>query len=102
MQYDVRQIGDFRIVAAAEPSDTGRGYTASVAIHRRDGEPGTLWFSATELAQAFRFSDAKAALRYAFDVGHRQIRLRVEPARAGTPAAHAAPLTTGAPRRAAA
>ena len=102
MQYDVRQIGDFRLVAAADPSDSGRGYVASVAIHCRDGEPGTLWFSARELADGFRFAEAKAALRYAFDVGHRQIRLRLQPTPTGAPVEASGSLSTGKPRREAA
>lgn len=74
LTFDERQIGRFRIYAAATPSSLG-GFTASVSVKQRVAESeDDTFFADLTLGDGFRFGDAKAALRYAFDVGHRQIR----------------------------
>lgn len=75
MERQLRHVGDFEICATAMPSALG-GYTAAVSVRRRrHGPPEEVLFSNAVLADGFRFADVKAAMRYAFDVGHRSVRL---------------------------
>lgn len=79
MHFDERQCDAHRIFVAATPSSQG-GYTAAVSV-KRLGEDLTdrTVYTDLMLAGGFRFADPKAALQYAFDVGHRHLR-QLQPA----------------------
>lgn len=76
MHVGERAIGDFRIYTVATATAQG-GYIAGVAICRVRGseDPERLYFDPS-VAQGFRFKAPEAALRYAMDVGHRELRVR--------------------------
>ena len=71
-------VGDYRIYAAATISPRG-GYTAAVAVTRLRGidNPPQRLYSNYSIADGFRFSEPTAALRYAYELGHREMRQRV-------------------------
>lgn len=75
MHLKDHDFGDFRIYTAATISPRG-GYTAAVAVSRLRGidNPPQRLYSDYAIADGFRFSDPKAALAHAFEVGHRQLR----------------------------
>jgi hypothetical protein len=77
MHVHERQVGEFRIYAAAFDAQRG-GYTAAVEVHRQLGpaRPPEVVFSHDSLSRGHRFEEPAAAIRHAMDVGHQAIRLR--------------------------
>lgn len=76
MHVGERAVGDYRIYTVATVTSQG-GYLAGVAICRVRGEdePERIFFNPA-IADGFRFKEPEAALRYAMDVGHRELRVR--------------------------
>lgn len=66
-----KQVGDYRLMARAEPTD--RGYIGSVMVARLapDGLTQCVMFVDRAVGRGFVFGNAQAALGHAIEVGYR-------------------------------
>ena len=67
MQFEERNVGDFRIFAGALEGPQGDGYIAAMIVQRVQGEPGSPRevYRDESLACGHRWESAEAALAYA-------------------------------------
>ena len=81
MQFDERNIGDYRVYAGALEAPLGDGYIAALVVQRVQGAPGVPCevLRDESLACGHRWQSADAALAYAINKGHEAVRSQPSP-----------------------
>lgn len=70
-----RKVGPFVLRAKAVPHEGGfLGAVIVTEEGRSDTDPAKVILARHGVADGFVFADAKAAMRYAFEIGHREVR----------------------------